>query len=85
MGHLGITFDDPNYFAVQVMNRVMSGGFASRFFSNIRSNKGLAYNGRRGSRLELHLPGDAHDLRCRPRSESMAQLPSRRCGKRSSA
>lgn len=43
MGHLGIRRDNPDYFAVEVMNQAMSGSFASRFFSNIRSKKGLAY------------------------------------------
>lgn len=45
LGHLGIvTKDDPDYFAVQVLNEVLGGGFASRLFSNVRSKKGLAYN-----------------------------------------
>jgi zinc protease len=43
MVDLGITRDNPDYYAVQVMNQVLSGGFASRLFSNIRSKKGLAY------------------------------------------
>lgn len=33
-----------DYYAVQVANEVMGGGFASRLFSNVRSKKGLAYN-----------------------------------------
>jgi predicted Zn-dependent peptidase len=44
MGHLGIEMKNPDYFAVQVMNEVLGGGFASRMFSNVRSKKGLAYN-----------------------------------------
>lgn len=43
MVDLGITRDNPDYYAVEVMNQVLSGGFASRLFSNIRSKKGLAY------------------------------------------
>jgi predicted Zn-dependent peptidase len=43
-GHLGIETKNPDYFAVQVMNEVLSGGFASRMFSNVRSKKGLAYS-----------------------------------------
>ena len=42
-GHLGIETRNPDYFAVQVMNEVLGGGFASRMFSNVRSQKGLAY------------------------------------------
>ncbi|MDB4324806.1 insulinase family protein, partial [bacterium] len=44
MGHLGIRQSDPDFFAVQVMNEVLGGGFAARLFSNVRSKKGLAYN-----------------------------------------
>ncbi|MGH9669286.1 MAG: M16 family metallopeptidase [Terriglobales bacterium] len=40
---LGITRDNPDYYAVEVMNEVLGGGFASRLFSSIRSKKGLAY------------------------------------------
>lgn len=43
MGHLGIRKDNPDYYPVEVMNQVLSGGFASRLFSNVRSKKGLAY------------------------------------------
>jgi zinc protease len=39
----GIRRDNPDYFAVEVMNQVLGGGFASRLFSNVRSKKGLAY------------------------------------------
>jgi zinc protease len=43
MLHTGIRRDDPDYYAVQVMNEVFGGGFAARLFSNIRTKKGLAY------------------------------------------
>lgn len=43
MGHLGIRKDDANFYAVEVMNEVLSGGFAGRLLSNVRSKKGLAY------------------------------------------
>jgi zinc protease len=41
---LGIKRDNPDYFAVSVMNEVLSGGFASRLISNLRSKLGLAYS-----------------------------------------
>lgn len=44
IGHLGIRQDNPHYFAVQLLNEVFSGGFASRLFSRIRSQEGLAYS-----------------------------------------
>jgi predicted Zn-dependent peptidase len=44
IGHLGIEVSDtPDYYATQVMNEVFGGGFASRLFSTVRSEKGLAY------------------------------------------
>lgn len=54
MGHLGITRDNPDYHAVELMNQVLSGSFASRLFSRIRSQKGLAYTvrGRVGSQWD---------------------------------
>src|SRR6185295_16788856 len=42
-GDLGIRHDDPDYYAVEVMNQVFSGGFASRLTNNVRTKKGLAY------------------------------------------
>jgi zinc protease len=44
MVDLGIDRRNPDYFAVQVMNEVFGGGFASRLFSNIRTKQGLAYD-----------------------------------------
>jgi predicted Zn-dependent peptidase len=44
LGHLGIRVDNPDYFAVQVLNEVLGGGFSARLFSNVRTEKGLAYN-----------------------------------------
>lgn len=43
VGHLGIRRDHPDYYAVELVNQVLSGGFASRLFSEIRSRRGLAY------------------------------------------
>jgi predicted Zn-dependent peptidase len=41
----GIKRDDPDYFAVQVMNRILGGGgFTSRIMSRVRSDEGLAYS-----------------------------------------
>ena len=45
LGHLGIKRDNPDYYAVSVMNYILGGGgFASRLMDNIRDNKGLAYD-----------------------------------------
>jgi zinc protease len=41
---LGIEKKDPDYFALQVMNEILGGGFASRLFVNLRTKAGLAYS-----------------------------------------
>jgi len=41
---LGITRRNPDFYAVTVMNEILSGGFASRLISNLRSKQGLAYS-----------------------------------------
>ena len=41
---LGIERSNPDYYAVTVMNEVFSGGFSSRLFNTLRSEKGLAYD-----------------------------------------
>ena len=41
---LGIERSNPDYFAVQVMNEVLGGGFSSRLMKSIRTEKGLAYS-----------------------------------------
>ena len=43
MGKLGGRRDDPDYFALTVMNDILGGGFASRLFSHVRSEQALAY------------------------------------------
>jgi len=43
MVHLGTTRDNPDFFALEVLNQAFGEGFSSRLFSNIRSKRGLAY------------------------------------------
>ena len=40
----GIRRDDPDFYAVSVMNQIFGGGFASRLFKNLRTKAGLAYS-----------------------------------------
>ncbi|MEA5114249.1 MAG: pitrilysin family protein [Geobacteraceae bacterium] len=45
MGHLGIDKNNPDLYAVTVMNAILGGnGFSSRMMDQIRSREGLAYN-----------------------------------------
>ncbi len=43
LGHKGIRNDDPNYAAAMVANDILGGGFGSRLFKDVRSNRGWAY------------------------------------------
>jgi len=43
MAHKGIRADSPHYAGVQVGNRILGGGFATRLFNEVRSRQGLAY------------------------------------------
>ena len=58
IGHLGTEVSDtPDYYALHVMNEVFGGGFASRLFSTVRSEKGLAYMRLRRRRIGLRASG----------------------------
>lgn len=45
LGHIGVERENPDYYAVYVMNYILGGGgFTSRLMDNIRDTKGLAYD-----------------------------------------
>lgn len=44
MGHPGIDKNNPDLYAIRVMDYILGGGFTSRLTTEIRSNQGLAYN-----------------------------------------
>jgi len=44
MGHLGLTKDSPDIYAVRLLNYILGGSFTSRLTMEIRTNQGLAYN-----------------------------------------
>jgi zinc protease len=41
---LGTTRNNPDYYAIAVLNEAFGGGFSSRLFNDIRTKRGLAYN-----------------------------------------
>ena len=57
MAHLGIEQTNPDYFAAQVMNEILSGGFSGRLMNNIRTKKGLAYGVNGGLGAAFDRPG----------------------------
>jgi predicted Zn-dependent peptidase len=44
MGHLGVTKDNPDIYALRVLDYILGGSFTSRLTMEIRTNRGLAYN-----------------------------------------
>jgi len=72
LGHIGGTMDDPDYFALTVLNQILGGGFTGRLFKNVRSRQGLAYSvfGRYSSSFDH--PGMFY-VGCQTKSESTVQ------------
>jgi zinc protease len=64
---LGIRRDDPDYFAVSVLNEIFGGGFSSRLFNNVRAAKGLAYSVGGGVGTSFSHPGMT-DIRMQTKS-----------------
>jgi zinc protease len=44
LGHSGGKQSDPDYYALVIMDDILGGGFSSRLFCSVRSDKGLAYS-----------------------------------------
>jgi zinc protease len=45
LGHAGVARENPDYYAIQVMNYILGGGgFSSRVMDSIRNERGLAYS-----------------------------------------
>ncbi len=53
----GSRADDPDYAAMQVFEQALGGGFASRLFSRIRTQRGLAYSAGCNSGTDFARPG----------------------------
>ena len=65
LGHIGGLMNDPDYFALVVMNRVLS----DLVFKNVRSREGLAYSVRGSYSANYVHPGVFY-VRCQTKSES---------------
>lgn len=58
MGHLGVDKNNPDIYAIQVMNFILGGGgFESRLMSEVRTRNGLAYNVESGFFPGRRFPG----------------------------
>jgi zinc protease len=54
---LGVTRDNPDYYAISVFNEAYGGGFSSRLFNDIRTKRGLAYGVAGGIGANFGHPG----------------------------
>jgi len=43
IGQVGVSRDNPDYYALQVMNSILGGGGSARLFMNLREDKGYTY------------------------------------------
>lgn len=57
MAGLGTTRKNPDYYAIEVFNEAMGGGFSARLIQNIRTAKGLAYSVGGGIGTRFDHPG----------------------------
>jgi zinc protease len=58
IGHVGLTQDDPDFPAVDLMNYTLGGGsFSSRITKIVRTDNGLAYSTSSSFSAEAHFPG----------------------------
>jgi zinc protease len=48
LGHIGIARNDPDYFALMLLNHIFGRGPASRLYTKVRSEKGLTYGASSG-------------------------------------
>jgi len=58
VGHIGVKRDNPDQYAIMVMNDILGGGgFTSRIVSRVRSDEGLAYNAGSAFERPVLFPG----------------------------
>jgi len=59
-GGTGVLRSNPDYYAMQVMNEILSGGFSGRLMNDIRTQRGLAYGVGGGVDTTWDRPGLFH-------------------------
>jgi len=59
LGHLGVTMDNPDFPAIQIMNSILgSSSFMSRMMQKIRTDEGLTYGVSAAVKAEMAFPGE---------------------------
>jgi len=71
IGHIGLTRDDPDAPAVDLMNYTLGGGsFSSRITKIVRTDNGLAYTANSSVPSEIHYPGTFQAF-CQTKNETV--------------
>jgi zinc protease len=71
IGHIGLTRDDPDYPAVDLMNYTLGGGsFSSRITKIVRTDNGLAYSTSSSFPSDIHYPGTFQAF-CQTKNETV--------------
>jgi zinc protease len=84
LGHGGVARENPDYYAIQVMNYILGGGgFSSRVMDSIRNERGLAYSvysyfnaekGRGSFQLVMQTKNDSAQEAIRVASEEVRRI-----------
>jgi zinc protease len=72
VGHSGGMMNDPDYFALTVMNSILGRSFSGRLFKEVRSEQGLAYHVGGSYQSNFGYPG-LFSLDCETKSQSTIQ------------
>jgi zinc protease len=79
LGQRGIARDNPDYYALTVMNYILgAGGFSSRLLDNIRTRAGLAYSV--GSFFSVNKSPGSFQVVMQTKNESATDAIQRACG-----
>lgn len=72
LGHIGGTMDDPDYYALTVMNYIFGRSFTSRLVKKVRTEKGLAYDVSGSYNTNFGFPG-TFTILCQTKSQSTVE------------
>ncbi|GIW43347.1 MAG: peptidase M16 [Candidatus Binatia bacterium] len=78
LGHLGVTRDNPDFYAISVMNFILGGGgFTSRLVESVRVQGGLAYSV--GSQFTAYKSSGTFHIAMQTKNASAAEAITRAC------
>jgi zinc protease len=72
LGHIGGTMDDPDYYALTLMNYIFGRSFTSRLVKKVRTEEGLAYQVSGSYNTNFGFPG-TFTILCQTKSQSTVE------------